>query len=283
MAEQPAYFVKSVEKTFDVPEPSPRTPRLTVSRVAAKSDMTRASARRFLLTLTDLGYLRADGPYFELTPRSLDIGSRFWQTRRSRGSRSVTSNRWPQNSTKQVPVRPRRYRRRLRCLRPSPRILSVSISVGTRFPPRPRPWGGCCWAHCPTPTETTSIPCSCSGSRALDRQPRATAGRSGTAPRQGMVHGFAGTRGRPTRRGPSVWRGNEVVAAVNVPSRPTGRPRRPSKKLGAAPPRRRAADQPRLWRPRHRPHNMPPGDEMITRATSMKPLQGLPGWCAAPR
>ena len=65
MTEQPAYFVKSVEKAFDVLRAfAPDEPRLTVSRVAAKSDMTRASARRFLLTLTDLGYLRADGPYF---------------------------------------------------------------------------------------------------------------------------------------------------------------------------------------------------------------------------
>lgn len=62
MDEQPAYFVKSVEKAFDVLRAfTPNKPRLTVSQVAAAADTTRASARRFLLTLADLGYLRADG------------------------------------------------------------------------------------------------------------------------------------------------------------------------------------------------------------------------------
>ena len=73
MDEQPAYFVKSVEKAFDVLRAfTPHAPRLTVSQVAGAADTTRASARRFLLTLADLGYLRADGAHFELTARSLD-------------------------------------------------------------------------------------------------------------------------------------------------------------------------------------------------------------------
>ena len=79
MADNAAYYVKSVEKTFDVLRAfDPDHPRLTVSQIASRSDMTRASARRFLLTLTDLGYLRADGPLFELTPRSLEIGSSYF-------------------------------------------------------------------------------------------------------------------------------------------------------------------------------------------------------------
>jgi IclR family pca regulon transcriptional regulator len=62
MDEQPSYFVKSVEKAFDVLRAfTPSTPRLTVSQVAAAADTTRASARRFLLTLADLGYLRRTG------------------------------------------------------------------------------------------------------------------------------------------------------------------------------------------------------------------------------
>ena len=52
-------------------------PRLTITRAAAKADLSRAAARRFLLTLTDLGYLRSDGKTFELTPRALDIGASF--------------------------------------------------------------------------------------------------------------------------------------------------------------------------------------------------------------
>lgn len=41
------------------------------SEVARICDLTRAAARRFLLTLADLGYVRSDGRLFSLTPRVL--------------------------------------------------------------------------------------------------------------------------------------------------------------------------------------------------------------------
>src|SRR3954451_8644995 len=47
---------------------------LTLSEVARICDLTRAAARRFLLTLTDLGYVRTDGRMFSLTPRVLELG-----------------------------------------------------------------------------------------------------------------------------------------------------------------------------------------------------------------
>ncbi|MFG3340777.1 IclR family transcriptional regulator C-terminal domain-containing protein [Glycomyces sp. NPDC048151] len=49
-------------------------PRLTLSEVAKETGLTRAAARRFLLTLADLGYVRADGRDFALTPRVLELG-----------------------------------------------------------------------------------------------------------------------------------------------------------------------------------------------------------------
>lgn len=48
--------------------------RQTLSEVAARSDLSRATARRFLHTLADLGYARFDGKHFSLTPRVLDLG-----------------------------------------------------------------------------------------------------------------------------------------------------------------------------------------------------------------
>jgi IclR family pca regulon transcriptional regulator len=48
--------------------------RLTISEVAQRAQLTRATARRFLLTLTDLGYASFDGKLFALTPRVLDLG-----------------------------------------------------------------------------------------------------------------------------------------------------------------------------------------------------------------
>jgi IclR family transcriptional regulator, pca regulon regulatory protein len=48
--------------------------RLTLSDVARTTGMTRAAARRFLLTLVDLGYVRVEDHRFELTPQVLELG-----------------------------------------------------------------------------------------------------------------------------------------------------------------------------------------------------------------
>lgn len=50
------------------------SPELTLSDVARKTGLTRAAARRFLLTLADLGYVRTDGRLFSLSPRVLELG-----------------------------------------------------------------------------------------------------------------------------------------------------------------------------------------------------------------
>jgi IclR family pca regulon transcriptional regulator len=49
-------------------------PRLTLSEVARLTGLSRATARRALLTLQHLGYARSDGRGFELTPKVLDLG-----------------------------------------------------------------------------------------------------------------------------------------------------------------------------------------------------------------
>lgn len=79
MAEDlPDYFVKSAEKTLSVLLAfTPERPSLTVTQTATAVGVTRASARRFLLTLTDLGYLRAEGNSFVQTPRVLDLGASY--------------------------------------------------------------------------------------------------------------------------------------------------------------------------------------------------------------
>ena len=46
----------------------------TLAEVARATGLTRAAARRFLLTLVDLGYARIDGRLFALTPRALELG-----------------------------------------------------------------------------------------------------------------------------------------------------------------------------------------------------------------
>ena len=49
---------------------TPDTPTLSVSEAATAAGVTRATARRMLLTLTELGYAVQDGRRFALTPPS---------------------------------------------------------------------------------------------------------------------------------------------------------------------------------------------------------------------
>ncbi|QEM82942.1 IclR family transcriptional regulator domain-containing protein [Halomonas binhaiensis] len=61
-------------------------PRMTLSEVASRTGMNRARARRFLLTLHALGYVRKQQRYFELAPRVLQLGYSFLS---ANGYRSV--------------------------------------------------------------------------------------------------------------------------------------------------------------------------------------------------
>ena len=49
-------------------------PELGLSDVARATGLPRAAARRFLLTLVELGYVRAEGGRFSLRPRVLELG-----------------------------------------------------------------------------------------------------------------------------------------------------------------------------------------------------------------
>jgi len=51
-----------------------QAPKQTLTEVARHCGLTRAGARRILLTLEALGYVRSEGRMFMLTPRILDLG-----------------------------------------------------------------------------------------------------------------------------------------------------------------------------------------------------------------
>nr|WP_295077754.1 IclR family transcriptional regulator C-terminal domain-containing protein [uncultured Roseateles sp.] len=55
-------------------------PRQTLSEVAKRCELTRAGARRILLTLETLGYVSCDGRLFALTPKILDLGFAYLST-----------------------------------------------------------------------------------------------------------------------------------------------------------------------------------------------------------
>jgi IclR family transcriptional regulator, pca regulon regulatory protein len=129
-------FVQSLERglavigAFDAEHPE-----LTLSEVAAATGVTRAAARRFLLTLAELGYVRSEGRYFSLTARVLELGYAYLS------SLSLPQIAEPHleslvaevNESSSVSVLNGTdvvYVARV----PTSRIMTVVISVGTRFP-----------------------------------------------------------------------------------------------------------------------------------------------------
>lgn len=52
-------------------------PRLTITDVSNDTGLDRATARRCLLTLAELGYAAYDGKFFELTPKILRLGHAY--------------------------------------------------------------------------------------------------------------------------------------------------------------------------------------------------------------
>jgi IclR family pca regulon transcriptional regulator len=73
--ERASHFVQSLARGLTVIRAfDAASPELTLSDVARKTGLTRAAARRFLLTFADLGYVRTDGRLFALSPRVLELG-----------------------------------------------------------------------------------------------------------------------------------------------------------------------------------------------------------------
>ncbi len=71
----PESFVRALARGLSVIEALGRSPgRHTMAEVAAQADLNRATARRILMTLVELGYCQNDGRYFRLTPRALGLG-----------------------------------------------------------------------------------------------------------------------------------------------------------------------------------------------------------------
>ena len=131
-----ADFIQSLERGLAVIRAfDAEHPELTLSEVARSTGLTRAAARRFLLTLVELGYVRTDGRLFTLRPKILELGYAYLS------SLSLPEIALPHleqlvervHESTSVSVLDGDevvYVARV----PTKRIMTVSISVGTRFP-----------------------------------------------------------------------------------------------------------------------------------------------------
>jgi IclR family pca regulon transcriptional regulator len=110
-------------------------PRLSLSDVARATDLTRASARRFLLTLESEGYVRSRDGLFELTPRVLELGFSYLSAQSlpevAQPHLEALSHAVGESSSASIlDGYDIVYIARV----PTRRIMSVGITIGTRFP-----------------------------------------------------------------------------------------------------------------------------------------------------
>jgi IclR family transcriptional regulator, pca regulon regulatory protein len=129
-------FVQSLDRGLAVIRAfGPDRERLSLSEVARATGLTRAATRRFLLTLVQLGYVRSDGREFSLRPRVLELGYAY-----------LSGLALPEIAAPHLEELVARVRESSSisvldgdhivyvARVPTKRIMTVAISVGTRFP-----------------------------------------------------------------------------------------------------------------------------------------------------
>lgn len=195
-------------------------PELTLTDVAGLTGLTRATARRFLLTLVELGYLRTDGKRFALTSRVLDLGYRylsslslpqFAQPHLEQLSRTVGES----TSASILEGGDIVYVARV----PVQRIMAVTIGIGTRFPAYATSMGRVMLADGgPIPDELPAITSRTITDRAALTAELARVREQGWALVDGELESGLRSLAVPIRVG--GW----VVAAINVAGRADGVP-----------------------------------------------------------
>jgi IclR family transcriptional regulator, pca regulon regulatory protein len=129
-------FIEALARGLDVIRAfQPRQRAMSLAAVAAATGLARPTARRILLTLEQMGYVRAEGGGFELTPRVLELGMSYvlsrnlWEVARPHMERLVARTR-ESSSIAQLDGCDIVYVARVAV----PKIVTLAVTIGTRFP-----------------------------------------------------------------------------------------------------------------------------------------------------
>jgi IclR family pca regulon transcriptional regulator len=129
-------FIEALARGLDVIKSfQPSRPAMTLSEVAAAAELARPTARRVLITLEELGYVRNDGRSFTLTPRVLELGMSYiqsmglWELARPH-MEALVARTGESTSMAQLDGTDIVYVSRVAV----PKIITLSVVVGTRFP-----------------------------------------------------------------------------------------------------------------------------------------------------
>ena len=108
---------------------------MSVSEVAARTGLARPTARRLLMTLEQLGYMRSADGVYALTAKTLELGTAYisalgvWDIARPHMQALVDRTR-ESTSMSQLDGSDVVYVARVAV----PKIIAISVSIGTRFP-----------------------------------------------------------------------------------------------------------------------------------------------------
>jgi IclR family pca regulon transcriptional regulator len=129
-------FIEALARGLDVITTfEPGRPVMTLAEVATATGLARPTARRILLTLTELGFVRAEGAGFALTPRVLDLGVAYvrsqglWDIARPH-LEELSAATGESCSIAQLDGSDIVYVARVAV----PKIVALAVQIGTRFP-----------------------------------------------------------------------------------------------------------------------------------------------------
>ncbi|HLJ34581.1 MAG TPA: IclR family transcriptional regulator C-terminal domain-containing protein [Ktedonobacteraceae bacterium] len=129
-------FIEALARGLDVIRAfGPNRPTMTLSEVATAAGLARPTARRMLLTLEELGYVRTAQSGFALTPRVLELGMAYigstsiWDIARPHMEQLVGFT-GESSSLAQLDGSDIIYVARVAV----PKIITLAVTIGTRFP-----------------------------------------------------------------------------------------------------------------------------------------------------
>ncbi len=129
-------FVEALARGLDVLTSfGPTRMAMSVSDVAAVTGLARPTARRLLLTLEALGYVRSDDGVFSLTTKVLELGTSviaaqgLWDIARPHMV-DLVGRTGESSSMAQLDGSDIVYTARV----PVPKIIALAVNIGTRFP-----------------------------------------------------------------------------------------------------------------------------------------------------
>src|SRR3954452_11357832 len=130
-----ADFVQSLQRGLDVIRAFADEPSLTSTEVANATGLARAAARRFLLTLVDLDYVRVEHRFFRLSPRVLELGRSYLTSLRLPAIapphlRALVESAGESATIAVLDDADIVYVAHV----PAPRIMAIKIDIGTRDP-----------------------------------------------------------------------------------------------------------------------------------------------------